>query len=290
MTRTEHNSVARRRGELTRDRGSRRLSPAIDAQRRQNARRVDGTPTNADPFGPNDRRYAYLTRSYDEKGLAGRLAKRSDVKRGRRYERARALPADHPPRENVSGARCRVARTVSADCATGNETTGDRLTPLEGGEGSGGALVSHSAGHKTTSWLNAPKSKDPSRRGSAASQRSDHRSTSERRRNSRSISEQQRRQANIESREMSDAAPSDAAYVDPARRPLAGGKLLAEITNRIVSLMREHYGRGPIKAKTYVLDNLIVCVLSDGFTAIERTMMGAASPNACSRCAATSNE
>jgi hypothetical protein len=69
MTRTEHSSAARRRGELTRDRGSRRLSPAIDAQRRLNARRVDGTPTNADPFGPNDRRYAYLTRSYDENGL-----------------------------------------------------------------------------------------------------------------------------------------------------------------------------------------------------------------------------
>jgi hypothetical protein len=48
---------------------------------------------------------------------------------------------------------------------------------------------------------------------------------------------------------------------------LPGGRLLAEITNRIVALMREHYGRRPIKAKTYV------CVLSDGFTAIERTMM-----------------
>jgi len=40
-----------------------------------------------------------------------------------------------------------------------------------------------------------------------------------------------------------------------------------------VALIREHYGRGPIKAKTYVLDNLIVCVLSDGFTPIEKTMM-----------------
>jgi uncharacterized protein YbcI len=48
---------------------------------------------------------------------------------------------------------------------------------------------------------------------------------------------------------------------------------LAEITNRIVALIREHYGRGPIRAKTYVLDNLITCVLTDGFTAIERTMM-----------------
>ena len=43
--------------------------------------------------------------------------------------------------------------------------------------------------------------------------------------------------------------------------------------------MREHYGRGPIKAKTYVLDNLIVCVLSDGFTAIERTMMEGGEPD-----------
>jgi uncharacterized protein YbcI len=72
---------------------------------------------------------------------------------------------------------------------------------------------------------------------------------------------------------MSDAGPTEPARVDPALRPLEGGKLLSEITNRIVSLTREHYGRGPIKTKTYVLDNLIVCVLSDGFTAIERTMM-----------------
>lgn len=78
MTRPEHNRPARRRGELTRDRGSLRLSPAIDAQRRLNARPADGTPTNADPFGPNDRRHADLTRSYDENGLAKRLAERGD--------------------------------------------------------------------------------------------------------------------------------------------------------------------------------------------------------------------
>jgi uncharacterized protein YbcI len=60
---------------------------------------------------------------------------------------------------------------------------------------------------------------------------------------------------------------------EPGIGPLGGGRLLAEITNRIVAFMREHYGRGPIKAKTYVLDNLIVCVLTDGFLAIERTMV-----------------
>ncbi len=64
-----------------------------------------------------------------------------------------------------------------------------------------------------------------------------------------------------------------------AEAPLAGGRLLAEVTNRIVAFTREHYGRGPIKAKTYVLDNLIVCVLTDGFTAIERTMMEGGEPD-----------
>src|ERR1700749_1935171 len=73
---------------------------------------------------------------------------------------------------------------------------------------------------------------------------------------------------------MGDRGPGE-----PPGPPLVGGRLLAEITNRIVALMREHYGRGPIKAKTYVLDNLIVCVLSDGFTAIERTMMEGGEPD-----------
>ena len=78
---------------------------------------------------------------------------------------------------------------------------------------------------------------------------------------------------------MSEPGSIDPARADPGLYALAGGKLLAEITNRIVSLVREHYGRGPIKAKTYVLDNLIVCVLTDcGFTAIERTMMEGREP------------
>jgi uncharacterized protein YbcI len=72
---------------------------------------------------------------------------------------------------------------------------------------------------------------------------------------------------------------SGPGFNDPEPAPLEGGRLLSEVTNRIVGMMREHYGRGPIKAKTYVLDNLIVCVLSDGFTAIERTMMEGGEPD-----------
>ncbi len=54
---------------------------------------------------------------------------------------------------------------------------------------------------------------------------------------------------------------------------ITGGALLTAISNRIVGILREHYGRGPIKAKTYVLDDLVVVVLRNGFTAIEKTMV-----------------
>ena len=77
---------------------------------------------------------------------------------------------------------------------------------------------------------------------------------------------------------MNDAGRIEVSAGDPEPQALSGGMLLAEITNRIVSFMREHYGRGPLKAKTYVLDNLVVCVLSDGFTAIEKTMMESGEP------------
>ena len=58
--------------------------------------------------------------------------------------------------------------------------------------------------------------------------------------------------------------------------PLVGGRLLSAISTRIVQMMREHYGRGPLKAKTYALDDIVVCVLrGSGFTPLEQTMMEA---------------
>jgi uncharacterized protein YbcI len=56
--------------------------------------------------------------------------------------------------------------------------------------------------------------------------------------------------------------------------PLSGGRLLSAISNSIVAIIREHYGRGPKKAKTYVLDDLVVVVMrGSGFTALEQTIM-----------------
>ena len=42
----------------------------------------------------------------------------------------------------------------------------------------------------------------------------------------------------------------------------------------IVALLREHYGRGPMKAETYALDDIIVVVMrGSGFTPLEQTIM-----------------
>ena len=68
----------------------------------------------------------------------------------------------------------------------------------------------------------------------------------------------------------------------PAMEPeatLAGGNLLAAISTRIVGILREHYGRGPMKAKTYALDDIIVVVMrGSGFTPLEQTIMDSGEP------------
>jgi uncharacterized protein YbcI len=63
-------------------------------------------------------------------------------------------------------------------------------------------------------------------------------------------------------------------------QPLAGGELLSAISTSIVGMLREFYGRGPMKAKTYVLDDIIVVVMrGSGFTALEQTIMDSGEPD-----------
>jgi uncharacterized protein YbcI len=50
---------------------------------------------------------------------------------------------------------------------------------------------------------------------------------------------------------------------------------LTEISNAAVALHREHFGRGPGAAKSHVADNLVVCILTDVFTPVERTLIDA---------------
>jgi uncharacterized protein YbcI len=61
--------------------------------------------------------------------------------------------------------------------------------------------------------------------------------------------------------------------------PLTGGQLLAAISTSIVGMLHEHYGRGPMKAKTYALDDIIVVVMrGSGFTPLEQTIMDSGEP------------
>jgi uncharacterized protein YbcI len=60
---------------------------------------------------------------------------------------------------------------------------------------------------------------------------------------------------------------------------LSGGQLLAAISRAFVGILREHYGRGPMKAKTYALDDLIVVVMrGTGFIPLEQTIMDSGEP------------
>jgi uncharacterized protein YbcI len=51
------------------------------------------------------------------------------------------------------------------------------------------------------------------------------------------------------------------------------GQRLAEISNAIVKIFSEYYGRGPTKAKTYAFDDYVLCVLEDILTTVERTLV-----------------
>ncbi len=50
------------------------------------------------------------------------------------------------------------------------------------------------------------------------------------------------------------------------------GELGAEVSRRLVGLIRDYTGRGPTKARTYVHDRVIVCVLEDALTKGEKMM------------------
>jgi uncharacterized protein YbcI len=70
------------------------------------------------------------------------------------------------------------------------------------------------------------------------------------------------------------------AQITESATPLAGAPLLAAISNSIVAILRDRYGRGPMTAKAYAMDDLIVVVTRDrGFTALEQTIMDHGEPS-----------
>src|SRR5690242_21789656 len=50
------------------------------------------------------------------------------------------------------------------------------------------------------------------------------------------------------------------------------GEMRATISNEIVRLQAEYYGKGPTRAKTYIVEDLVVVVLQESFTRAEKTL------------------
>ena len=58
------------------------------------------------------------------------------------------------------------------------------------------------------------------------------------------------------------------------RRTTGGlGEALAEISTALVALHKRYYGKGPMRAKTFLVDNTVLCLLEGGFTIVERTLI-----------------
>ena len=51
------------------------------------------------------------------------------------------------------------------------------------------------------------------------------------------------------------------------------GDVLTAVSEGMVALLKEYYGRGPTQAKTYYHDDLVVCLLRGGFTRVEQTLL-----------------
>jgi uncharacterized protein YbcI len=50
------------------------------------------------------------------------------------------------------------------------------------------------------------------------------------------------------------------------------GEELTAISDGLVALLKEFYGRGPTQTKSYYQDDLVVCILRGGYTQVEQTL------------------
>src|SRR3954468_16111610 len=53
----------------------------------------------------------------------------------------------------------------------------------------------------------------------------------------------------------------------------ARGEVLGSISHALVRPHSRYYGKGPTKAKTYLINDTVICVLRGGFTTVERTLI-----------------
>jgi uncharacterized protein YbcI len=70
--------------------------------------------------------------------------------------------------------------------------------------------------------------------------------------------------------EVLDVSPRD---LQTKPRPESHGDVLTAISDGMVALLKEFYGRGPSRTKSYFEDDLVVCLLRGGFSRVEQTLL-----------------
>jgi uncharacterized protein YbcI len=73
-----------------------------------------------------------------------------------------------------------------------------------------------------------------------------------------------------------------AAEADSRSDSHASGSHLAAVSRRVVGLIKQHYGKGPTGARTYQSGNLVVVILTGGYTTVEKTLIASGRPEAVS--------
>ena len=62
---------------------------------------------------------------------------------------------------------------------------------------------------------------------------------------------------------------------EPELDSQSGAPLLANISREMVRAMKQYYGRGPTKAKSYLIDDLLFVVMRGGILQAEKTLLDA---------------
>ena len=51
------------------------------------------------------------------------------------------------------------------------------------------------------------------------------------------------------------------------------GSVAASVSRALVHMHKEFYGKGPVRAKTYLVNDTVICMLAGGFTTVEQTLI-----------------
>jgi uncharacterized protein YbcI len=68
------------------------------------------------------------------------------------------------------------------------------------------------------------------------------------------------------------------------------GMLLEAVSNLVVGIYADHVGRGPTKARSYISDDIVVCLMEDTLTRAEKTLVESGRSDAVSEVRAALRE